>query len=216
MQVVTVRLSRGEEWEQFVQVPFTQWIDQQAWNLGEVHIPGSDTPIQLQLGNTKRPIPAVVQLDRFELVPYAGDFTAQSTMRDFKSHLTLIDATGAEMPATAHMNAPVYFERPAGGGLLGKIWPGESWLLYQNQWDPEAQSFTVLGVGNRPGTKTMTVACAMIVIGLLYAFYLKPIIIRRAKERALQNYAAGGGGKNAKPPRARKAIQLEELQGVAT
>ncbi len=191
MQVITVRLSRGD-WEHFVQVPFTQWIDQQAWQLGEVHIPGAQTPIQLQLGNTKRPIPAVVQLDSFELVPYAGDFTPQSAMRDFKSHLTLIDArTGHQRPATAHLNSPVYFET-AMGGPLGKIWPKESWLLYQNQWDPEGQQFTVLGVGNRPGVVTMTVACVMIVMGLLYAFYVKPIIIRRMKQKALEQYSGTG------------------------
>ena len=75
MQVITVRISRGD-WEHYVQVPFTQWIDQQAWSLGEVDIPGSDASVQLQLGNTKKSIPAMVQLDEFELVPYAGDFTA--------------------------------------------------------------------------------------------------------------------------------------------
>ena len=173
-----------------MQVPFTQWIDQQPWTMGEFRIPGSDTPIQLQLGNTRKPIPAIVQLDRFELVPYAGDFTPQSAMRDFKSHLTLIDtSTGTGRPATAHLNSPVYFERAMGSGLLAKILPDESWLLYQNQWDPEGQQFTVLGVGNRPGVRTMTVACVMIVSGLLYAFYVKPILIRRAKERVQRQHA---------------------------
>ena len=216
MQVVTVRLSRGQEWVRFVQVPFTQWIDQQAWSLGEVDIPGSDASVQLQLGNTKKSIPAMVQLDEFELVPYAGDFTAQSAMRDFKSHLTLIDsATGAETRATAHMNSPVYFDAPVAGGLLGKIWPSESWLLYQNQWDPEGQAFTVLGVGNRPGVATMTVACVMIVTGLLWAFYLKPVIIRRAKERALRQYAAMGGALSRPLRRPGPDQRVGELEGVA-
>lgn len=185
-QVVTVRLRRADEWEQIVQVPFTQWSDQAPWRFGEVRVPGADVPVRLQLGNTRRRIPTIVQLDRFELVPYAGDFTTQSTMRDFKSHLTLIDsATGRETPATAHLNSPVYFKSPVSSGVLGKIWPHDSWLLYQAQWDPEGQQFTVLGVGNRPGSTTMTFACVMIVSGLLYAFYAKPIIIRRMKEKAL-------------------------------
>jgi hypothetical protein len=31
----------------------------------------------------------------------------------------------------------------------------------------------------------MTTGCAMIFVGLMYAFYLKPIIIRRMKARAI-------------------------------
>ena len=189
-QVVTVRLRQGGEWEQIIEVPFTQWIDHEPWRFGEVHIPGSSERLRLQLGNTRRNIPTIVQLDSFELVPYAGDFTPQSNMRDFKSHITLIDrTTGQQRQATAHLNSPVYFSAPVLAGALGKVWPNESWLLYQSQWDPEGQRFTVLGVGNRPGVMTMITACVMIVSGLLYAFYAKPLIIRRMKARALAQYA---------------------------
>ena len=190
-QVVTVRLRRGTEWDQIIEVPFTQWIDQEPWRFGEVHIPGSSELVRLQLGNTRRNIPAIVQLDSFELIPYAGDFTPQSNMRDFRSHITLINkGSGDERKATAHLNSPVYFDAPVLAGALGKIWPNESWLLYQNAWDPEGQRYTVLGVGNRPGTTTMISACVMIVAGLLYAFYAKPVIIRRMKARALAQYGA--------------------------
>ena len=190
MQVLTVRVARGD-WEQIVNVPFAQWPDLQGWTLGEVRIPGSPAPVQLQLGNMRKPIPATVKLERFELVPYAGDFTPESAMRDFKSHLTLTDRTsGAVREATAHLNSPVYFDHQMFTGLLGRIWPDESWLLYQSQWDPEGQRFTVLGVGNRPGVMTMTVGCTMVVTGLLWAFYVKPILIRRMKEKALAAHAA--------------------------
>lgn len=185
-QVVTVRLRRGAEWEEIVEVPFTQWIDHEPWRFGEVHIPGSRELVRLQLGKTRRNIPAIVQLDSFELVPYAGDFTPNSNMRDFRSHITLIDrASGQERKATAHLNSPVYFDAPVMAGMLGRIWPNESWLLYQSQWDPEGQRYTVLGVGNRPGVTTMIGACVMIVTGLLYAFYAKPLIVRRMKAKAL-------------------------------
>ena len=80
----------------------------------------------------------------------------------------------------AHLNNPVYF-----GGI------GDSyWTFFQAQWDAEAQRFTVLGVGNRPGVWIMTLGCVMIVLGVLYAFYVKPLIIRRMKEKALAKSSA--------------------------
>jgi hypothetical protein len=98
-------------------------------------------------------------------------------MRDFRSTLIVQDPrTGADYTAVAHMNNPVYF----GGG---------SWLFFQAQFDPE-QRYTVLGVGNRPGVRMMITGFAMIVIGLMYAFYLKPVIIRRMKQGALAAAAA--------------------------
>jgi hypothetical protein len=74
------------------------------------------------------------------------------------------------------MNHPVYF----GDG---------SWLFFQAQWDPDGQRWTILGVGNRPGVNVMICGCVMIVSGVLYAFYAKPIIIRRMKRNALQKAA---------------------------
>ena len=184
MQVATVRARLGD-WQQIVQVPFSPWPDQAPWEFGLLRLPGSDEPVQLQLGNTRRPMPASVTLDGFELVPYAGDFTSDSAMRDFKSHLSLrVRGDDEARPETAHLNNPVYFDYKA-PTTLGRILPGQSWLLYQNQWDPDKQSFTVLGVGNRPGIVTMIVGCVLIVLGTLYAFYVKPLIIARMKAKAL-------------------------------
>jgi hypothetical protein len=194
-QVVMVKAQRGD-WSRTIPVPYSQWPDQAPWRMGHLDVPGFEEPVQLQLANTRKLIgtwasPSVeVTLDRFELIPYAGDFTSQSTMRDFRSHLTLVNrGTGATTNETAYLNNPVYFTVPY-PGLLGKIWPSQSWLLYQNQWDPEGQQFTVLGVGNRPGISVMITGCVLIVAGLLWAFYVKPILIRRAKARALAAHTA--------------------------
>ena len=172
-QVASVRVSRGG-WSEVVQVPFTQWVDQQAWRPASVRVPGLPVPVKLQLGNTRHPIgggraPVRVRLDDFELVPYAGDFTENSAMRDFRSHLTV-----AGEPATVKLNSPHYFNT---AGPLG----GESWLLYQNQWDPENQAFTVLGVANRPGIWPMLAGCAAVAFGLGWAFYVKPVLLRRQR-----------------------------------
>ncbi|MCC6240099.1 MAG: hypothetical protein IT448_07370 [Phycisphaerales bacterium] len=182
-QVVLVQVSMGE-WSRQVLVPYAQWALDTSWQGGFVPLADTGLILQLQLGNTVLPMPARVVLDRFELVNYMGG-TPQTTnlFRDFKSHLTLIDPqSGQKRQAVAHMNNPIYF-----GGL------GDSyWTLFQAQWDPDGQRFTVLGVGNRPGVWVMTLGCVMITVGLLWAFYLKPVLIRRMKQKALAKAMASG------------------------
>ena len=217
MQVLTVRASRGD-WQQIVQVPYSPWPDQAPWSFGVLNLPGTDKPVQLQLGNTRRQMPASVTLDSFELVPYAGDFTSDSAMRDFKSHLTLKNlGSGEKTDAIAHLNNPVYLDYKAPAGLASLL-PGQSWLFYQNQWDPEGQKFTVLGVGNRPAITTMIVGCCLIVLGTLYAFYAKPLIVRRMKANALAAHAAGAeerkAAKSAKKTQSRRRDGSEEALAV--
>lgn len=176
-QVVTVRVRSGD-WSKDVHVPFEQWAADVAWESEPIEIPGARVPLELRLGNTVRGIPARIKLDRFELVPYpGGDASLGSIMRDFRSHLTITDREGRSSPGIAQMNDPVYF----GSG---------AWLFYQAQWDPDGQKYTVLGVGNRPGVFTMTLGCVMIGVGLFWAFYVKPAIIRRMKRQALERAAS--------------------------
>jgi hypothetical protein len=174
-----------------VAVPFTQWAGDSGWSGGYVPLGDTGLQLQLQLGNTRMPIPARVTLDDFELEHYMGANEQTARMfRDFKSKITLQEIKSADpqtgMPrmsdpvkAEVHMNNPVYF-----GGITGG-----QWTLFQSAWDPEGQRFTVLGVGNRPGVWFMTIGSVVMVFGLLYAFYLKPIIIARMKARALREAA---------------------------
>jgi hypothetical protein len=142
------------------------------WSMGLVQIPGASAPLQLQLGFTCRPMPVAMLLKNFEMVPYAGGMAGGSTMfRDFRSTLELTDADGNRQTAVASLNEPVYYDHG-------------SWIFFQAGYDPDGQSSTI-GVGNRPGVIVMLSGCVLIVSGLLYAFYVKPIVIRRMKNAAL-------------------------------
>src|SRR5205814_1164020 len=102
---------------------------------------------------------------------------SNSMMRDFRATLDVQDVrSGERSTGVAHMNSPVYFD-------------GGKWLFFQASFDGQAQRWTGLGVGNRPGVWVMLGGFVMIFVGVVYAFYLKPIIIRRMKADAIAKAA---------------------------
>jgi hypothetical protein len=189
-QVVRVKVSSGN-WSTNVFVPFSQYAAEESWSDNatadgrtvarseDIRLPGSNKTFQIRLGQEYDVLPAQLTLDRFDAVPYAGmGASGSSLMRDFCSTLTIEDnQTHEKSTDVAHMNHPVYFANGA-------------WLFFQAQWDPDGQRWTILGVGNRPGVWVMIAGCVMIVSGVLYAFYAKPLIIRRMKRKALEQAAA--------------------------
>jgi hypothetical protein len=181
-QVLRVRATLGS-WTGETLVPYTLDAGDIPWEGGSLKLPNGST-IQLALGQTKLNLPARLTLDKFETIPYpGGDQSARSMMLDFRSTLRVEDpATGEASTEVAHMNSPVYF----GSG---------SWLFFQAAYDGDEHHWTILGVGNRPGVRMMILGCVMIVAGVLYAFYAKPIIIRRMKAKALAQATAAAAAK---------------------
>ena len=45
----------------------------------------------------------------------------------------------------------------------------------------------------------MVVGCGLIIVGIFYAFYVKPILIKRMKRQALAKAQAKAGAKPARP-----------------
>jgi len=88
----------------------------------------------------------------------------------------MTDADGDSQTQVASLNSPIYYDNG-------------NWIFFQAGYDPDGQSSTI-GVGNRPGVDIMLAGCIMIVAGLLYAFYVKPIVIRRMKQGAVRKAAA--------------------------
>ncbi len=147
------------------------------WTMGVVQIPGASAPLQLQLGYTCRPMPVALHLKNFDMLPYPGGLATGSGMfRDFQSTLVMTDPDGDSQTQVASLNSPIYYDHG-------------NWIFFQAGYDPDGQSSTI-GVGNRPGVDIMLAGCIMIVSGLLYAFYLKPIVIRRMKQNAIAKAAA--------------------------
>jgi hypothetical protein len=190
-QVALVRVTCGS-WTTDVPIPCNLWAAPDpmtaeptvGWEMGIVNIPGATSPLQLQLGYTCRQLPAQLTLKNFEMVHYPGATGENGMFRDFRSTLEVVDsATGERSVEVASLNSPVYFD-------------GGNWLFFQAGYNPDGNSSTI-GVGNRPGVRIMITGFVLIVVGLMYAFYLKPIIVRRMKAAAIARFAAGGK----QPPR---------------
>lgn len=185
-QMVRVKVSSGD-WSQIVAVTFDPYALLNGVRGQSIQVPGARESFQLMLGKVMRPLPVAVRLEGFEAKPYAGaEAASNSFMRDFKSNLTFFDfeTKDAATSASASLNEPAFFSRSR-----GLLTPGESWVFSQAGWNPDNPDFTAIQVGNRPFAKNMMLACVMIFGGLLYAFYLKPIIIRRMKANALRSAA---------------------------
>lgn len=209
-QVVRVRVSCGD-FSQIVPVSYDPFAMQNQWTTPRVSIPGAKGDFQLLLGNQSRTLPVDVRLEQFEAIPYAGgDASGRSVMRDFKSTITLLPretadgrVTGDPERTSASMNEPAFFKAPAMAWFV----PGESWLFSQASWDPTNLDSTVLQVGNRPAVGTMIAACVMIFAGLMYAFYAKPLIIRRMKQNALRAAAERQIGNKTRPTNEKQLVE---------
>ena len=186
-QVVVVRVKCGD-WSQDVPVPCDMYAAPDPmtlepmvpWSMGVVQIPGASAALQLQLGFTCRPMPVTLMLKKFEMIPYDGGLggsvgMSNTMFRDFRSTMEMTDSDGNVQAGVTSLNEPIYYNHG-------------SWIFFQAGYDPDGQSSTI-GVGNRPGVVLMLTGCVMIVAGLLYAFYVKPVVIRRMKAAAIAKAA---------------------------
>jgi hypothetical protein len=122
------------------------------------------------------PLPAPIALDRFILETHTGG----DRPADYISHIRFWE-NGKWVPEGDTI--VVRSNHPAQ--------KGDKWF-FQAQWDPESQAHTVLGVGNRKGVHAMLAGVCISIAGMIYAFYFKPIIIRRRKQAALAEAEARG------------------------
>jgi hypothetical protein len=73
----------------------------------------------------------------------------------------------------------------------------EGLWFFQSSWDPPAApgfegdrgsrglNYTILGVANRHGVFVQLLGCCIVVVGMIYAFYVKPYIRRRRLQRVM-------------------------------
>jgi hypothetical protein len=132
--------------------------------------------LQLLYSQWRDPLPAPIALDRFVLETHTGG----DRPADYVSRIRFLK-DGKWFPEsgtiTVKSNHPAQF--------------GDFWF-FQAMWDPDVEAHTVLGVGNRNGVHVMLAGVCISITGMIYAFYFKPILIRRRKQAALAEAQARG------------------------
>ncbi len=133
--------------------------------------------IELMLSRRTAALPSAVSLDGFRIATHVGGFTGDvSSVLNWHSQIRFEDGQDVQVEEVS-VNDP---------GEREGLW------FFQSQWDPPdpqgnrggvpsmGRNFTVLGVGNRNGVWTMLAGCILSVVGMIYAFYVKPMLKRSA------------------------------------
>jgi len=212
----------GDPWRRVVWVPYTQYLGMFPENERTVTLPNGD-PLRLMFGRTQHKFPTFqVGMVDFEMIAYDH----RGAPRDYRSTLLVEPTTGGFEPFThvtklnSPLMAPFNFadDRSMIANLIGRIASGispDQYKLSQAGWDragwqqtqllvdqgmmerPSVQ-FTILGVGNNPGIHIVAFGSVLMALGIPWAFYIKPLLIKRKKlmiQRGLaaQNNAEGAG-----------------------
>jgi len=141
--------------------------------------------VELLYSRERRRLPAAVALESFALQTFQGGLIgATGNVRDYISRLRFAhqDGTWGE-PVQMSSN------RPASHGGLS---------FFQSSWDPPGPgsaglNFTGAGVGSRHGVGVQLAGCCIAVSGMVYAFYVKPIVLLRRRRRGNESPAGTAG-----------------------
>jgi len=133
--------------------------------------------VEVVFSREQRPLPNAIALDEFKLDTHIGGYTGSaSTIRNYMSQLRFWDGGRWTEPVTIAVNHPTEY---------GGYW------YFQSMWDKPPNSdpsagmnYTGLGVGNRRGVYVQLAGCCLAVAGMIFAFYVKPVIKRRRAEQS--------------------------------
>lgn len=135
------------------------------------------TDVEVLFSRERRQLPSAIGLDSFALDTHLGGYTGQAlTIRNYVSALRFRDGDQWTDPQQIRVNGPTEH---------GGYW------YFQSMWDKPPSSdpnggmnYTGLGVGNRNGVYVQLAGCCLSVAGMLFAFYVKPVLKRRRHEHS--------------------------------
>ncbi len=159
--------------------------------------------VEVLFSRERRALPNAIALDSFELDTHVGGYSgAVSTIRNYESGLRFYQNNAwTDESRLISVNQPTDF---------GGYW------YFQSSWDkppsnnPSAgMNYTGLGIGNRNGVYIQLFGCCLMAIGMIFAFYVKPVLKRR---RAARSRAKIGQPRNEQQQVAVESRSEEALQ----
>lgn len=222
--MLAVELSTGT-FKRIMWLPFTQFFSEDPDAQRKATLPDGRV-ITLAFGRVQHQLPGFhVQLVRFDMISYDH----RGSPRDYQSILR-VSPTTATFDAFEHvtklnepLTAPWRWDEErswltnVGGRLSAGLRPTQL-KFSQAGWDPETwretqamadrgeiarpyAMVTYLGVGNNPGIHVIALGSVLMGLGIPWAFYVKPWLVRREKLRIQQQVREGT---YVKPERARE------------
>ena len=135
--------------------------------------------IEVLFSRRSQALPAPIALDRFEVDSHLGGFSGRtSSILNWRSIVQIHDDKSDTMSVS--VNEPKQYQ---------------GYWFFQSQWDPPdptsaGLNYTVLGVGNRHGVFIMLLGCCFSVSGMIWAFFVKPMIKRKRQQAVYGQVAA--------------------------
>lgn len=205
----------GSPWKTVVWLPFTKYMGVGMGTERDIFLPDGRM-VRLAFGRRQHPLPGFrVRLIDFQMIAYdhrGAPRDYQSLLRVEPTHGTF---TGYDhvTKLNAPLTAPFHWsdERSSVANAFGRVvsgldpnqfkfsqagWDQTGWARTQQETDagrakrPWA-SFTILGVGNNPGIHVIALGSVMMGVGIPWAFYLKPYLMQRRKQRIKAMVEAG-------------------------
>lgn len=160
--------------------------------------------VEVIFSRKRQKLPNPVALDSFKLDTHIGGYTGQSlTIRNYVSELRFFEPSGWTNPTRIAVNAPT---ENAGYWYFQSTWDKPS-----DQNPTGGMNYTGLGVGNRNGVYVQLIGCCMMVAGMIFAFYIKPVMVRRRYERSRARLSSSA---EAQAERIEEVIAEKEEVGV--
>ncbi len=159
---IRVGLELGD-WSSTSDLPLQGYAHLRPFQL--VEVPGGRV-VYLNFARRRVSLPATVQITDAQFLTYPG----MAMPRDYVCDV-LLYKDERESRTKISLNNPLH------------VGPFQ---LSQNTWRPAGNprpQQIILGAATRPALPIIWTGCAMVVAGFLYAFYVKPIILRRRRDK---------------------------------
>ena len=215
--LVAVEVSLPSGWSRVVWLPFTRYMHIRGLDTErDVDLPDGRR-VRLAFGRLQRPLPDFrLRLVDFEMIAYDH----RGAPRDYQSIVRVEpNSNDADFEPYEHvtklnnpLRAPYHWSddrswfantalRLASGlnprqfKLSQSGWDRAGWtetqkLVDAGQLDRPRASFTILGVGNNPGIHIIALGGVLMALGIPWAFYVKPWLVRREKARLKAQHAS--------------------------
>lgn len=217
---VEVTSTQDASLRRVIWLPFTQYMNIGAGTERKLTLPDG-RELELAFGRVWHPLPFEVRLLDFAMVPYPHSDTPRDFASDLLVmsrwgglYQDRVRKTSLNEPLLVRVPFIPRDDVPPPVNWVARLWSflvPNQYKFSQAGWDAEgwrqtkAQTdagraarpfarFTILGVGNNPGIYVIAAGAVMMSVGIPWAFYVKPAILRYRKKKIQRELAAGKGG----------------------